>query len=160
MSRSDRAITSMSKEDLDRFLDKVDFSGECWNWKASKNKDGYGWFGVKGRVVLAHRISCWLAHGPPPDEKPTADHLCKDRSCVNPEHLRWASRLEQCENMVGVRNLVDDDTAIECIKRCLSGESQSEVAKELGVSNQSIYTWVHGKRRSELLERARKELAA
>jgi len=160
MKQTDKAITSMSKEDLDRFLDKVDFSGECWNWKASKNKKGYGWFGVKGRVVLAHRISCWLAHGPPPDEKPTADHLCKHRACVNPDHLRWASCKEQNTFETNDNVKLDDDTVVSIIKRVLSGETQTAIGLEFGLRRWVVNHWVHGKRRPELLERARKELAA
>jgi hypothetical protein len=70
----------------DRFWSKVDKSGDCWLWVASKNNRGYGQFVSVGRLVLAHRFSYELAKGPIPDGL-TLDHLCRTPACVNPDHL-------------------------------------------------------------------------
>ena len=36
----------MSEEDIARFWEKVDKSSDCWTWKASTDRFGYGqiWF--------------------------------------------------------------------------------------------------------------------
>ena len=68
----------------DRFWEKVDKSGDCWQWTGSKG-DGYG--KVNGfHTSLAHRLSYEEACGPIP-EGLQLDHLCRNRACVKPGHL-------------------------------------------------------------------------
>jgi HNH endonuclease len=73
-------------KDITRFWAKVDKSGDCWLWKASKNHDGYGRLQVNGRAIAAHRISYEIAHGPIPDGLCVCHH-CDTPACVNPSHL-------------------------------------------------------------------------
>lgn len=70
----------------DRFWPKVDASGDCWLWTASRFPDGYGSFSVNGRARGAHRVAYELLVGPIPSGL-TLDHLCRNPSCVNPTHL-------------------------------------------------------------------------
>jgi len=75
-----------------RFWSKVNPNGPlwngtpCWEWTASKDKDGYGHFAVGRRMALAHRIAYEAFTGPIPDGL-ESDHLCRNPSCVNPLHL-------------------------------------------------------------------------
>ena len=74
---------------LDRFLAKVEPepNSGCWLWSGSVTKNGYGRFGISRRDVRwAHRVAYEHWHGPIPDGL-QIDHLCRVRSCVNPEHL-------------------------------------------------------------------------
>jgi hypothetical protein len=67
--------------------------GCCWIWLAArKGRKGedYGAFWVGGRGVFAHRWSYIEAHGEPPAGT-EIDHLCRNRFCVNPEHLEAVS---------------------------------------------------------------------
>lgn len=55
----------------------------CWEWLGGKCSDGYGsCSGGNG----AHRRSYELVIGNIPDNL-ELDHLCRNRSCVNPYHL-------------------------------------------------------------------------
>lgn len=58
----------------------------CWLWTAG-GYNGYGDFSIGGRKhITAHRFSYELYRGPIPDGL-VLDHLCRNRSCVNPDHL-------------------------------------------------------------------------
>lgn len=73
---------------LDAFLAKIDRrdADECWEWTAARDHTGYGRFKVGLVTIAAHRVSYELAHGPIPDGW-VVDHLCRNRGCVNPNHL-------------------------------------------------------------------------
>ncbi len=70
--------------DTSRFLDKVELTEDCWNWK-NPNSRGYGIFSWYGRNLGAHRVGWYLHHGSWPEQE--LDHLCRNRACVNPDHL-------------------------------------------------------------------------
>ena len=58
----------------------------CWLWLGRVRWDGYGQFYL-GKVTTAHRASWQLHRGPIPQDR-VLDHVCRTRSCVNPDHLR------------------------------------------------------------------------
>lgn len=58
----------------------------CWEWQGTKSGNGYGRLFYRGRYHTAHRVSYQLYIGPIP-EGLVIDHLCRNRGCVNPEHL-------------------------------------------------------------------------
>lgn len=58
----------------------------CHLWMMSIQPSGYGQFGWKGRVVLAHRAAYEAANGPIPAGMFVC-HKCDVPSCVNAEHL-------------------------------------------------------------------------
>ena len=73
---------------MQRFHDKyvpVTESG-CWLWLASVDEDGYGRFRSNGKMMKAHRFSYEFHNGTIPADR-QLDHLCRVRSCVNPDHL-------------------------------------------------------------------------
>ncbi len=70
----------------ERFLEKVQKTDSCWIWTAKKEKFGYGRFAIREREFAAHRVAYELFVGNIPDGL-SIDHLCKNPSCVNPEHL-------------------------------------------------------------------------
>lgn len=73
---------------LDRFWGKVDKSGDCWLWKASKLPTGYAQFKflMPQATMYAHRFAYITELGAIPSGM-VIDHLCRNRSCVNPAHL-------------------------------------------------------------------------
>lgn len=89
--------------DEERFWDKVDKSGDCWQWTAGKDKDGYGQFKVDGRSLRAHRVSCEISGSPVPTGL-QVDHMCHNTSCVKPEHLQIVTNKQNTENRSGAQS--------------------------------------------------------
>lgn len=84
--------------DLERFMAKYmpePMSG-CWLWIGAMTAKGYGSFWANGKSCRAHRWSYRHRNGPIPKGM-TLDHLCRVRSCVNPDHLEVVSNRENIQ---------------------------------------------------------------
>lgn len=70
------------------FWERVDKAGDCWLWLGFKNEKGYGRYNIfNDSGVYAHRFSFVASKGSIPKGM-VIDHKCKNRACVNPDHLR------------------------------------------------------------------------
>ena len=71
-----------------RIASKVDLdpATECWNWAACTTSTGYGRVWDGQRADWAHRVVFTELRGAIPPGK-VLDHLCRNRRCVNPDHL-------------------------------------------------------------------------
>lgn len=76
---------------IDKFLAKTKKVGDCLEWQGSRYQNGYGKLGDAG--YQAHRISYTLFKGEIPKSM-CIDHLCRNRICVNPEHLEVVTLVE------------------------------------------------------------------
>jgi hypothetical protein len=87
-----------TKPVIERFMDKVkkDTNG-CWNWIGNIKANGYGTFTVKknniSKTFHAHRWAYRYFKGEIPLGL-TLDHLCRNRKCVNPDHLGAVTQRE------------------------------------------------------------------
>lgn len=80
-----------------RFWSKVDKSGECWLWTAGV-VCGYGSFYPTSKApTRAHRFSYELSNGPVPAGM-FIDHICRNKLCVRPSHLRPVTVKQNMEN--------------------------------------------------------------
>ncbi len=77
---------------LDRFMGFVEKQDSgCWFRYSRARNSGYTTLQVDGRRIGAHRFAyaAFVGDIPPGME---VDHLCRDRGCVNPEHLELVDR--------------------------------------------------------------------
>ena len=80
---------------LDRFRSKYrETSNGCWVWFGSTNGVGYGEIRIKGKKVYAHRWSFEFFKKVSISTGMQIDHLCRNRSCVNPDHLEAVTAIE------------------------------------------------------------------
>lgn len=73
---------------------------DCWPFVGHIDKDGYGRIGKMRR--RAHRVAMVMAGIDPAGME--VDHVCRNRRCVNPLHLRLASRAQNSYNQVIHKN--------------------------------------------------------
>ena len=128
-----------------------------------------------GRISLPIGHSLEAAHNCPGGDNP---------SCVNPAHLRWLTSAEhdaetsakgqfnpatgdrngsrtkpECLNPVtGIENgmaTVPDEDAALLVVRVLDGETSAAVARDVGMSEQTLRYWAQGVYRAPILARAR-----
>ncbi|HEX6537510.1 MAG TPA: HNH endonuclease signature motif containing protein [Gemmatimonadaceae bacterium] len=81
----------MSDAQRERFWSNVEKGDGCWVWRGLRMTNGYGRYG--GRSIGAHRIAYEQLRGPIPAGL-ELDHLCRNRLCVNPDHLEAVTRRE------------------------------------------------------------------
>lgn len=72
----------------------------CWRWTGAKNERGYGRVTIAKVAAYAHRAAYTEAVGPIPDGL-HLDHLCRNPSCINPDHLEPVTPLENTRRGVG-----------------------------------------------------------
>jgi len=93
------------KSAIKRFLKKINVvpSG-CWELTSYITPDGYGTFWFNGKTILLHRFIYEYYHGAIcPDLE--IDHLCRNRKCVNTDHLEAVTHIENCKRgLVGKIN--------------------------------------------------------
>lgn len=84
----------------------------CWLWTENWNRGGYGTVYVSAarRQIMAHRHSYEISVGPIP-EGLEIDHLCRQRCCVNPQHLEPVT---QRENILRMAQALERERNFHC----------------------------------------------
>lgn len=143
----------------ERFWEKVDTSGDCWLWTASREGSGYGVIGDKRKNLKAHRVSWTFTFGEIP-EKMEVCHTCDTPACVKPDHLFLGSHLDNMRDMYAKgrrqaaagerhgRSTLTWPVVREIRTRAASGEPILRIAKRLGIPRRTVgnvafrRTWV------------------
>lgn len=87
--------TTPPEERFWRFVNKGDGNG-CWEWTGQKDrKTGLGYFtGHGNKTIAAHRFSWMLHRGNLPTKGTWLVRTCRNRGCVQPEHIASTSESE------------------------------------------------------------------
>lgn len=95
-TRADASLWPVPTEaDLRRFFIKCAISPAtgCWVWLGQRNEAGYGRFRYAGKKQMAHAFATFMVGRPCPVGM-EHDHLCRNKPCVNPEHLDQTTTME------------------------------------------------------------------
>ena len=92
-----KSIPHLTPAQIEKFwsLVEVHHPSNCWIWCGTKDAYGYGNFPVivdgTRRTLKSHRVAYHLLIGPFADD---AHHLCKNKPCVNPDHIQTITNVE------------------------------------------------------------------
>lgn len=106
-------LDTAQKETLTAYVDQrvsIEPNSGCWLWLLSDGSHGYPQGSVPivtgQRVTLAHRLSYLARHGAIPPGK-EIDHLCRNRCCVNPDHLEAVTKHANRARQFGIEAAAD-----------------------------------------------------
>lgn len=132
----------------EQFLKKyeVDPSTGCWNFTGPLTAGGYG-RGPSPRPgvnqTTAHRVFFERLRGPVP-EGLYLDHVCRNRRCVNPDHLEPVTPAENIRR--GASTSLTPDQVGE-IRRLLSeGAQRQSIADRFGINKDIVARIDRGER--------------
>lgn len=78
------------KNTADSILSRVKKGVGCWEWSGTIGAKGYGRCRWNGKYMNSHRAVYEILKGAVSSEL-QLDHLCRNRACVNPDHLEPVS---------------------------------------------------------------------
>lgn len=100
--------------------------GDCLVWTAGQKSSGYGKIMADGRSQPVHRWAYERFVGPIP-EGMDIDHICFNRLCCEPSHLRVTTRKQNVENHQGAP--VNSTTGVRGVwRRSKDGKLVAEVS--------------------------------
>ncbi len=118
---------------------------DCILWPYRTDINGYGSAVINGKQKRASHWMCVLAHGEPGPLRKSAAHNCGNPTCVNPNHLRWATHRE---NMLdkeihgttnrGERNGLTSLTEADVIYIRQAAPNLQALADKFGMTRNSI----------------------
>jgi hypothetical protein len=127
----------------------------CWIWSGSFGSGGYGRYSYKAggarRTVGAHRFA-WEQHFGTIPRGMHVCHHCDTPACVRPDHLFLGTPLINARDKISKGRLRGGDptgeanghakltekAVLEIRARAASGHTQVSLAREFGVSPQSV----------------------
>lgn len=128
----------------------------CWEW-TGYTKNGYGVISLNDAHAYLHRLS-WRLHRGPIPEGLSVLHRCDNKRCVRPDHLFVGTQQDNVDDMHAKERHVDppifrgtenakatkefDDVEHARSLRA-SGLTQRAVADLLGVSQSTVWRWIH-----------------
>ena len=111
---------------------------DCWEWLGNKNPNtGYGKKRFNGKDVLAHRWIYEQLFGIIPDGM-VINHICNNRSCVNPHHLEVVTQTENCRKGNGTKLNIEQVKYIKSLKGKLPRGGKQQLACELEITQSLI----------------------
>lgn len=119
----------------------VDPASGCWNWQGGKDEKGYALDTDNGRTRRVHITHYEAKHGPVPDGF-ELDHICRNRGCVNPDHVEPVTHTVNMRRSL-VAKLTEAD--VQTIRALRGTMTQRAIATRYGVTDSAISAIMKGK---------------
>ena len=121
---------------------------KCWMWQGPMHVNGYGRISVRGVRWYAHRLSWTLHHRQDIPKGQVIRHMCNQPQCVNPHHLKVGTQQQNVMDMhlSGRQGYVRKLNPKQISEILNSSRSQSQLAKQYGVSKTTIHRILNIKR--------------
>lgn len=93
-------------EGKDYKIEDCGFETPCWIWLHAIHTTGYGYIRIGNKKHTAHRVIHCIKFSIDLNSYKVADHKCKVRSCVNPDHIQmvWNSENVLSGNGITAQN--------------------------------------------------------
>lgn len=77
---------------IERLLNRIQVKDidDCWEWLGCTTR-GYGRISINNKLYQVHRVVYEFAFETKIPKGKVIDHLCRNRGCANPNHLRVCS---------------------------------------------------------------------
>lgn len=112
------------------------YSTPCWVWQMAVTPNGYGVVFTADFRGGAHRYLYEQTVGPIP-KGAVIDHLCRNRRCVNPDHMETVRQAENVRR--GPLARLSERQADEIRALAFSGShTQREIGARYGVTQQTV----------------------
>lgn len=120
----------------------------CWIWLLAKMPNGYGIVSVNRKNIMAHRFYYEKYKGLIPDGM-QVDHLCRNRACVNPDHLQAVS--QQVNIQRGISAKLNNNSILKIREMYRSGKKQMTIASIFNIGQDEVSRIVNNKRWSNVI---------
>ena len=90
----------MSEELFWSNVDRTDNNTECWFWKLSCDRRGYGQVKYQKKMKRSHRVAFEWFYKRPINDGMFLLHSCDERKCCNPNHLREGTPQDNMDDKV------------------------------------------------------------
>lgn len=130
-----------SHHQINKLKYDVDPDSGCWLWRTTF-PSGYGMVSVNRGAKRAHRVMFEFCVGPIP-EGMVLDHICRVKNCVNPQHLRVVTVLENTR--IGLSAKLDEEKVREIRKLDSEGVSIVELMDRFNISRSRLWSIRAGK---------------
>lgn len=143
----------MNAADFEKRFDKTAPNG-CWVWMRGKSSRGYGYYGGRGNVRGAHRVSYELYKGNIPSGMYVC-HTCDNPPCVNPAHLFVGTpsdntsdasakgRLKTAKGSAHASAKLTEQSVLELRELRKNGMMGKDLAAKYGICLRRVWRIVH-----------------
>lgn len=115
----------------------------CVNWLGAVNSEGYPVTWLNGKATYAHRAVMGAQKGE------VVLHLCDNKKCVNPDHLKVGTHKENSEDMVTKNRQAKGEA---CGNSKLTEKEVASIREMQGDLSSRKVAWIFGISKTNVLD--------